>query len=115
MVSLPRYSRIALQVLMMDAGIVAVGLISELIIPLANGTFLAPPSAQSGDQTAADLAVVQMLKTLRALRAIRVLRMLTMFQDLWYVVQMFFFSLRPLLWTVIFIMIIIVIIIINIM
>jgi hypothetical protein len=33
--------------------------------------------------------------------------MLTMFQDLWYVVQMFFFSMRPLMWTVLFILIII--------
>ena len=30
-----------------------------------------------------------------------------MFQDLWYVVQMFFFSIKPLMWTVLFILIII--------
>lgn len=41
---------------------------------------------------------MKLLKSLRAIRAIRVLRMLSLFSDLWANVQMFFHSLLPLFW-----------------
>ena len=49
-----------------------------------------------------DHPLSQVLRTLRCLKAIRVLRMLTIFEDLWNVVQLFYFSLRPLMWMCLF-------------
>lgn len=89
--------------LFLDFFIVICGLLTEIFIPL----ILAGPGAVFNTGGGGQSGVLQTLKTLRALRAIRVLRMLTIFADLWYVVQLFFFSLRPLFWTVFFIWIII--------
>eukprot|EP00746_Dinoflagellata_sp_MGD_P013565 gnl/MRDRNA2_/MRDRNA2_129366_c0_seq1.p1 gnl/MRDRNA2_/MRDRNA2_129366_c0~~gnl/MRDRNA2_/MRDRNA2_129366_c0_seq1.p1 ORF type:complete len:1025 (+),score=153.69 gnl/MRDRNA2_/MRDRNA2_129366_c0_seq1:208-3075(+) len=83
-------------VMMLDAIIVLTGWVTEIIIPLVLSS-----------EPHVDLDVLQTLKVLRVLRAVRVLRMLTMFRDLWLVVQSFFLCLRPLVWTVVFIMIII--------
>ncbi len=89
--------------MLLDILIVTVGLVTEVLLPLYYGTFLQPSNSQANE----NFQIIKVLKTLRALRAIRVLRMLTMFGDLWRIVQMFFFSLKPLLTTVFFIIIII--------
>lgn len=81
--------------MMLDVVIVATGWLTEVIVPLTTGAF------------AVDMKVLQALKVLRVLRAVRVLRLMTMFRDLWLVVQAFFLCLKPLVWTVLFILIII--------
>lgn len=83
-------------VMALDAVIVLAGWVTEIIIPIVLSS-----------EPDVDLDVLQTLKVLRVLRAVRVLRMLTMFKDLWLVVQSFFLCLRPLVWTVMFILIII--------
>eukprot|EP00746_Dinoflagellata_sp_MGD_P012496 gnl/MRDRNA2_/MRDRNA2_126695_c0_seq1.p1 gnl/MRDRNA2_/MRDRNA2_126695_c0~~gnl/MRDRNA2_/MRDRNA2_126695_c0_seq1.p1 ORF type:complete len:1395 (+),score=246.95 gnl/MRDRNA2_/MRDRNA2_126695_c0_seq1:277-4185(+) len=80
----------------LDVFIVATGWFFEIILPLL--------TVGSGTP---DLKWVQLVKMLRALRAVRVLRVLTMFDALWLTVQSFFMCLRPLAWTVLFILMII--------
>lgn len=85
----------------LDLIIVITGWITEIIFPLHLGVGITDRDQDSPSK------VLQTLKVLRVLRAVRVLRMLTMFRDLWLVVQSFFYCLRPLMWTVLFILIII--------
>ncbi|CAD7944462.1 unnamed protein product [Amoebophrya sp. A120] len=83
----------------LDVVVVFTGLISEIIMPIAAGTFMQLSTSNS--------PVLNLVRSMRALRALRVLRVLTMFEQLWHVVELFFFSLTPLAWAVGFILVVI--------
>eukprot|EP00392_Amoebophrya_sp_AT5.2_P011183 g11258.t1 len=84
----------------LDCFIVGAGLITELVLPLMAGTFMSGKPEGKND-------MVKLIRSCRALRALRVLRVITLIESLWVVVELFFYSLPPLFWTVVFIMIII--------
>ncbi|CAD7975363.1 unnamed protein product [Amoebophrya sp. A120] len=85
----------------LDVAVVLTGWLFDVFFPLATtGTITVAGTDQKG-------GVQSAVKILRVFRAFRVLRLLTIFEHLWHVVQLFFFSLTPLMWTVLFIMIII--------
>eukprot|EP00392_Amoebophrya_sp_AT5.2_P018476 g19022.t1 len=86
----------------LDVAVVGSGLLFELVFPLVTTGGLSVGSG--GDDTG---GLADVMRMLRVLRALRVLRLLTIFEHLWAVVQLFFFSLPPLLYTVSFMMIII--------
>ncbi|CAD7958328.1 unnamed protein product [Amoebophrya sp. A25] len=85
---------------LLDVVVVSTGLISEVILPIAAGTFL-QISLKDSDP------MLNLVRSTRALRALRVLRVLTMFEALWHVVELFFFSLTPLFWAVGFILVVV--------
>ncbi|CAD7949786.1 unnamed protein product [Amoebophrya sp. A25] len=84
----------------LDFFIVILGLVTEVALPLYAGTFL---KGEMGDGSELD----RMIRSARALRALRVLRVITLIEQLWGVVELFFYALGPLFWTVLFILIII--------
>eukprot|EP00392_Amoebophrya_sp_AT5.2_P001551 g1553.t1 len=87
----------------LDVAVVGSGLLFEILLPLmTTGTL-----SDSSDKEASKNTGANVMRMLRVLRALRVLRLLTIFEQLWNVVQLFFFSLAPLMYTVVFIMIII--------
>jgi len=83
----------------LDVVVVMTGIISEIIMPIVAGTFMTVTDSQS--------PLLNLVRSMRALRALRVLRVLTMFEQLWHVVELFFFSLTPLFWAVGFILVVI--------
>lgn len=83
---------------MLDAAIVAVGWLTEVFLPL----FI-----QTDESVSSKVQTVETVKVMRVLRCVRIVRMLTMFEELWLIVQSFFLSLKPLVWTCVFIIIII--------
>lgn len=86
----------------LDMVVVLLGWISDVAIPIAIGGSL------SEDQTLEGVGSgVVLLKLLRALRVLRCIRLIAFFDGLWLVVHSFFFCLRPLLWTCIFISVVI--------
>ncbi|CAD7945436.1 unnamed protein product [Amoebophrya sp. A120] len=85
----------------LDVAVVGSGILFELLLPLITTGGI----STGGEDDSGGLADV--MRMLRVLRALRVLRLLTIFEHLWAVVQLFFFSIPPLIWTVSFMMIII--------
>ncbi|CAD7949774.1 unnamed protein product [Amoebophrya sp. A25] len=85
----------------LDAFIVITGVAIEVALPLSVGGFLSGKTLDEGDEG------LRLLRSARSLRALRILRVITLIENLWGVVELFFFSLPPLFWTVLFILIII--------
>ncbi|CAD7933327.1 unnamed protein product, partial [Amoebophrya sp. A120] len=73
----------------LDCFIVAAGMITELALPLLAGNFMSGNKPTDEDET------IRLIRSCRALRALRVLRVVTLVEQLFGVVELFFYSLPP--------------------
>ena len=88
--------------LLLDFMIVFWALVAEIIIPISTKSFF----LFGNTELEHEMSFVNTMKVFAMLKAVRILRLLSMFRNLWYVVQMFFFALDPLFSTLTFIMVV---------